>query len=167
MDTTDIFAYAMKMETDGRDFYLKQAEKASQEQFKKIWLQLAEDELKHYNIFKALRDGESAEYNKETETTILTDVKNIFEEMKDSGEEFHFEGDIEKAWTEAREVERKSEDFYREKANDVDTKNKAEILNRIADEEHKHFVTLDNVIQFLTRPKQWLEDAEWNNMKDY
>ena len=165
MDTADIFAYAMKMETDGREFYLDQAKKSDQEQFEKIWKQLADDELKHYNIFKALRDGEAASWD--TETTILASTKNIFEEMKSSGKEFTFAEDVEKAWLEAREVERKSEEFYREKAKQVDTENKREILNRIADEEHKHFVTLDNVIQFLRRPKQWLEDAEWNHMEDY
>ena len=70
-------------------------------------------------------------------------------------------------WEQAREVEKKSEDFYRAKAGEVDDKNQAHILNRIADEEHKHWVTIENVIKFLDRPRHWLEDAEWNNLEDY
>ena len=167
MQVNDIFEYAMKMETDGRTFYLDQAQKADQKQFREIWQQLADDELKHYNLFKAIRDGHRAEYDEHTHTTILDSVKNVFEDLKSSGANFSFAKDVAKAWMEAREVERKSEEFYRAKAKEVDTETKRQILNRIADEEHKHFVTLDNVIQFLERPKQWLEDAEWHHLEEY
>jgi len=34
----------------------------------------------------------------------------------------------------------------------------------IADEEHTHWALIENVLQFLDRPKQWLENAEWNNL---
>ncbi len=167
MQVNDIFEYAMKMETDGRTFYLDQAQKAEQRQFKEIWEQLADDELKHYNLFKAIRDGHKATYDEGTHTTILAATMNVFEELKASGKDFTFAQDVAKAWKEAREVERKSEDFYRAKAKEVDSEAKRTILNRIADEEHKHFVTLDHVIQFLDRPKQWLEDAEWHHLEEY
>jgi rubrerythrin len=163
----DIFDYAMKMEEDGRAFYLEQVEKTTVPQLKKIWQQLADDELKHYNLFKALRDGEKAQYDDRTQTTILKSVKNVFEELKASGQDFSFTPDVEKAWMEAREVEKKSEDFYREKVPEVDSEAKKNALTRIADEEHRHYVTLDNVIQFLQRPQNWLEDAEWNHLEDY
>ncbi|HQL23693.1 MAG TPA: ferritin family protein [candidate division Zixibacteria bacterium] len=164
---TDIFEYAMKMETDGRDFYLRQAAKADQKQFKQIWEQLADDELKHFHIFKALRDGQAAEYKEGSATPILATARNVFEDLKAAGRDFTFAGDVEKAWVEAREVERRSEEFYRDKATQVETEGKRTILNRIADEEHKHFVTLDNVIHFLRRPKEWLEDAEWRHSDEY
>ena len=45
----DIFEYAMKMEQDGRDFYLENAGKTEVPAFRKILTQLADDELKHYN----------------------------------------------------------------------------------------------------------------------
>lgn len=163
----DIFDYAMKMETDGRDFYLQQVEKATVPQLKKIWQQMADDELKHYHIFKALRDGKAATFNEDANTPIFTAVKNVFEELKAEGTEFSFAPDVEKAWTEAREVEKKAEAFYREKAGEVDSDEQKHILNRIADEEHKHYVSLDNVIQFLQRPQTWLEDAEWNHIEEY
>lgn len=49
----------------------------------------------------------------------------------------------------------------------MDDDNQKNILNKIADEEHKHWVTLESVLQFLKRPEQWLEDAEWNNLEAY
>ena len=62
----NVFEYAMKMEEDGRDYYLEHAEKISNPALKRVLVELAEDELKHYNTFKALRDAQSAEY-KESE----------------------------------------------------------------------------------------------------
>jgi rubrerythrin len=163
----NIYDYAMKMEQDGRAFYLEQAEKAEHPQFKKILLELADDEAKHYAIFKALRDGQPASYEEAAKTGILQTVKNVFEEMKAGNEEFAFSDNAQQIWQEAQEVEKKSEDFYREKANEVDDENQKRILNKIADEEHKHWVTMENVIKFIDRPNHWLEDAEWTNLEEY
>jgi len=163
----NIFEYAMKMEEDGRAFYLEHAKKTSIPEFRRVLIELAEDELKHYNIFKAIRDGQAAEYKEAEKTTILSTVKNVFESLKAGSKKLSFGTDAKNLWQQAQEIEKKSEDFYRQKAGEVDNETQKLIFNHIADEEHKHWVTLENVIQFLDRPKQWLEDAEWNNLEDY
>lgn len=162
----NIFEYAMQMEQDGRQYYLDMAEKTDSEQLKGILKQLADDELKHYNIFKAMKEGRTAEYNEAEKTTILSSVKNVFDHLKQQGNGFSSLADTRDVWAKAQKVEKDSEDFYREKANEVDA-TQAHILNRIADEEHRHWVTIENVIKFLDRPQQWLEDAEWNHLEDY
>lgn len=163
----NIFEFAMKMEEDGRAFYLENAEKIDNPALKRILTQLADDELKHYNIFKAMRDGQKAEYKEAEKTQILSTVKNVFEQLKTENKELAFAPEAKSIWEEAQEVEKKSEDFYREKAGEVGDDNQANILNRIADEEHRHWVTMQNVIQFLDRPQHWLEDAEWSHLEDY
>ena len=163
----NIFEYAMKMEDDGRAFYLEHAKKTSIPELKRVLVELAEDELKHYNIFKALRNKQPAEYKESEKTTILSTVKNVFEELKTEKKKLSFQKGAKSIWEEAREIERKVEEFYREKAKEINDEAQRHILHRIADEEHRHWVTMENVIQFLDRPKQWLEDAEWNNLEDY
>ena len=163
----NIFEHAMKMEEDGRAFYLEHAESTSVPELKTVLVELAEDELKHYNIFKAMRDQLPAEYEESEKTTILSTVKNVFEELKAEKKVVSFKSGAKSIWEEAREVERKSEQFYRERANEVGDEKQKEIFNRIADEEHRHWITIENVIRFLDRPRQWLEDAEWNNIEDY
>jgi len=163
----NIFEYAMKMETDGRKFYLDSAEKVESPELKKILLELADDEAKHYAIFKAMKDGGTVEYKEAEQTTILKTVKNVFEKLRDQKKELSFPDEAKAIWEEAQEVEKKSEEFYREKANEVGSDSQKHILNRIADEEHRHWVTMQNVIQFLDRPNHWLEDAEWSNLEDY
>jgi len=163
----NVYEFAMQMELDGKTFYEKHAAKMDQPQLKKIMLQLADDEQKHYDLFKAMRDGKKAEYKEGEKTTILASVKNVFQELQSQNKDFEFPQDAKDCWVEAREVEKKSEEFYREKAEELDDDNQKAIFNRIADEEHKHWVTMENVIQFIDRPSNWLEDAEWNHLEDY
>jgi rubrerythrin len=163
----DIFEFAMKMEEDGRAYYLKHAEKTDLPQLKRVLTELADDELKHYKIFKALKDREQAEYREEEKTTILSTTKNVFEQLKSQGKELVFGGEVRSVWEEAMEVEIKSEKFYREKADEVDDSNQKDIFNKIADEERRHQLVVENVMEFLDRPKQWLENAEWHHLEDY
>lgn len=163
----DMFEHAMKMEEDGRSFYLQHAEKTNNVELKSILIELAEDEAKHYNIFKAMRDDQPVEYEEEKQTTVLSSVKNVFETMKGESKELPLRAGDTKLWEEAREIEKKAETFYRAKADETDNENQMRILHRIADEEHKHWIALDNIIRFLNRPRQWLENAEWSTLEDY
>jgi len=161
----NIFEFAMQMETDGRDYYLNQAEKTDHPMLEKILLEMADDELKHYNIFKRLRDGHAAEYKEAKKTTIVSSAKNIFQTMKEEGSEFSSDENVVNIWAKAREVEKNAEKFYREKADETDNGNAKHILNRIADEEHMHWATIDHVISFLNKPDQFLENAEWSDLE--
>jgi len=162
----NVFEYAMKMEEDGRAFYLANAEKTDTPALKKIWLELADDELKHYRLFRAMRDKQPAEYKEAEKTTVLATVKNVFEQLKTEDKDWSFEDSVRSLWVEARDIEKKAEEFYRSKVTEVEDGAQKTVLDRIADEEHRHWVTLDNVISFLDHPKQWLDDAEWNAIQD-
>lgn len=163
----NVFEYAMQMELDGKAYYEESANKVDSPELKKILLELASDEDKHYNIFKAMRDDIPVEYEQATETKILSEVKNVFQILKAENKDYTFPDEAKEIWVHAREVEKQAEEFYRKSADEVDDEKKAGILHKIADEEHKHWVTMENVIKFLDRPNTWLEDAEWNNLEEY
>jgi rubrerythrin len=163
----DIFEYAMKMELDGKNFYEEHAAKTDAEELKKILLELAGDEQKHYQLFKAMRDGLPAEYDEASKTEILNATKNVFETFKESHQDFSFPPEARDIWLKAREIEKKSEEFYRQKAEETQDEKQKHILGKIAEEEHRHWVAIENVIQFMERPRTWLEDAEWSNLEDY
>ncbi len=157
----------MKMELDGKQYYEESAAKVAHPELKRILMELASDEQKHYLIFRALRDGLPVQYEEAKKTKILAEVKNVFENLKAQNKDFEFPEGAQKVWEHAREIEKEAETFYREKANEVNDDNQKNILTRIADEEYKHWVTMENVIKFLDRPNHWLEDAEWNQIEDY
>jgi len=165
----NIYEFAMKMEKDGQAFYEKMAAQAENQVLKQILTNLAQDEVKHYNLFKKFRDGDISGISEKdlTFTTVVKNAKNVFEQLNASKIPAKFSADIVASWKEAQVIEKKSEDFYREKAAEEKNDKVKKTIVKIADEEHKHWVLIENVLHFLERPKQWVENAEWNNMEPY
>ena len=159
----NIFDYAMKMEMDGKDYYLEMAAKSPTRGFKTILTMLAENEVRHYNAVKAMKNRQ---YSLE-ETPILNNVKNVFEEMKDQHNEISRAGDQVELYRKAQDVEKKSEDFYREKAAESDNEQVKTLFEKIAEEEKRHYYLLENMIELLRRPKEWLENSEWSHLETY
>ena len=159
---TNIIEYAMQMEKDGEDYYRQLAQQADDNGLKTILTMLADEEVKHYNILNKIK----TEKTQIAESPILSDVKNIFVQIKESGESFDFDVNQEELYLKARDIEKKSQRFYTEKANEVTEKFQKELFLKLAVEEKKHYVLLDNIIDFISRPEQWLENAEFFHLED-
>jgi rubrerythrin len=67
----------------------------------------------------------------------------------------------------AQEIEKMSRDFYLEKANQITDPSQHDIFLKVAEEEKKHYLILENIIDFVSRPDQWLENPEWYHLEDY
>ncbi|MFH2056115.1 MAG: ferritin family protein [bacterium] len=162
----NVFEFAMKMEADGRAYYESRAAATSNPALKRIWQQMAEDEIKHYEIFRRFRDGEvpSAAEMATGGTKILEGSKTVFEELSKSEDLSSFGGDEIEAWEKAKQLEVETEKFYREKATEEKDQRIGKSFNLLADEEHKHVHLIEHVLDFLNQPKQWLENAEWSNL---
>ncbi len=159
------YEYAMKMEKEGREFYLEQAGKMEDKVLKKIYEELAADEDRHYAIFKALLEGKEADVKAAFQTDILKTTKNVFQTLKDSKEKFAaYPSDVREAWVKARDIEDNAEEFYRKQAKEATNEVEKETWQVIADEERKHYIAMDNVVNFIDHPNQWLESAEWTNL---
>lgn len=162
------FEYAMNMELDGKKYYEELAAQMTDPAIKRIFEELAVDEQHHYEIFKALAEGKRVEYEDDFKTTILKTAKNVFQAMRDGNKDVgQFPRGVKEAWEKARDVEDKSERFYREQADATDDDSQKTIWLTIAREEHKHWAAMDNMVRFIEQPRQWLEDAEWSNLEDY
>ena len=96
-----VFDFAMQMELDGKGYYEELAAKAELPQLKKVLLEMASDEQKHYDLFKAMKEGDSAVYDADAATKIFASTKNVFEELKASGDEFSFGSDVRDGWVSA------------------------------------------------------------------
>ena len=58
-------------------------------------------------------------------------------------------------------------DFYQEKAGQMEEEYQREIFTALAEEEKKHFFLLENIIEFVSRPRNWLENAEFHHLDEY
>jgi len=159
----DIIKYALQMEKDGEIFYRKITEKTEHKSLKAIVTMLADEEVKHYKAIERMREDKY----EIIDTDILDNARNIFEQMKDKAEEFSSQlGDVE-LYKKAQEMEKLSQQFYRDNAKKIDEAKQKDLFSRLAKEEKKHYFLLENIIEFISRPKLWLENAEWYHLEEY
>ncbi len=160
----DIFQFAMQMEKDGEKYYRKLGLKAEPDEIKYILNWLADEEVKHYQTFKAMSLNEAVAL---PSVDFLKNVKNIFQQMGESQTEWEPNPSLIKSYQKAQDLEEKSRDFYIEKANEVTVPGQKQLFLQIAEEEKKHYFILENIIEFMRRPERWLENAEWMHIDEY
>jgi rubrerythrin len=160
----DIFEYALQMEKDGENFYRRIAEATHVAGVRTIVTMLADEEVRHYKAIERMRQGRSGQM---AETALLDDAKNIFVQMKDQHDEFTAEQEQVELYQKAQQIEKRSQKFYEEKSAQVDRKDQRLLFEQLAGEEAKHFFLLGNLIDFVSRPEQWLENAEWYHLEEY
>lgn len=160
----NIFDFAITMEKEGEQYYRELAAKVSGEGMQKILNMLADDEVKHYRVFEKMKNNEDIGI---VETRVLKEAKTIFSRMKEDKIDLAAGSGQVDLYKKAQDLEAKSESFYREKAAEVDDESQKEILLKIADEEKMHFHLLRNITDFVSRPQQWIEDAEFTHLDEY
>jgi len=161
----NIYEYAMKMEKDSENYYSELANKTDDAGLRNILKMLANDEVKHYNIIEKMVEADaSAEL---AETGILKNAKNIFIKIKGKNIVFNFDLPQVDFYRKAQEFEEKSYKFYLEMSDKVEIKSQKKIFLKLAEEEKKHMFLLENLVEFVSRPETWIEDAEFNHLDDY
>jgi rubrerythrin len=159
----DILEFALQMEKDGEDYYRRAAQRVHDKGLKTILSMLADDEVKHYQTVQKMK----AEKPRPTQTKILSNAKNIFVRMEEQNEALDFKvGQID-LYKKAQEIERKSEQFYKDNAGKLEDDYQKELFLALAQEEAKHYFLLGNIIEFVSRPLAWVENAEFNHLDEY
>jgi rubrerythrin len=159
----NIFDFAMEKEKYSEDYYRQLAAKSYNKGLETVFNMLADEEVKHYKIVSDMKEDIALDL---AETTILSDAKDVFAKMRDSAQSFNFNIRQTELYKKAQDIERQSRDFYLEKADEVTEAHK-EIFLKLADEEKKHFFLLENIIEFVSRPETWLENAEFYHLEEY
>ena len=160
----NIFDQAMAIERQGEEFYRQFAMEAPNQGMKNIFTWLADREHEHYDVFRHLKACKPASL---TETTILKDVKDIFEEWLEKTPCIEANSKQADLYRKALEVEKKSVSVYENYAAKADAAQKG-IFLKIASEEKGHKRILENIIEFVTKPEVWVENAEFSHLhEDY
>ncbi len=161
----NVFDFAMKMELDGKGFYNKLARGTELAGLRDIFLRLAADEQKHYEVFLALKT--QALPKTMQDTPALEQAKNVFEDLlarKDSLGPV--KGDLE-GYARAIKTEEDSFKLYEGAVGKETDPAVRELLLRIAGEEHKHFEILHNIYDFVNAPSQYLAWGEFSNLAGF
>ena len=168
----DIYAFAIQMEKDGELYYRELSTKSSNQGLAKIFVMLADEEVKHFKIIEELQKKNLLP--EVTDSEVLSEVKNIFQEMRAGRLDFeqgHYIDTTEEtnAYRKARDIEAKSREFYLEKAEEATDDQTRMVLKILAREEDKHYRIMDNIIEFVSKsePGHWLENSEWHHLDEY
>ena len=164
----NIYQFAMQMEKDGEGYYRQLAESSGQAGLRKIFTMLADEEVKHYNVVDRLSRKQEAPQS--AETAILENVKNVFAAMRDEKQPLLIDTtEATQAYLKACDIEQASVTFYLEKADLVGGEKERQIFLRLSEEEKKHLLIMENIVEFVSRPEpgNWLENAEWHHLDEY
>lgn len=160
----NVYDYAMQLEKDGESYYREAAGLSMHKGLSRILTMLADAEVTHYNIFKNMKENSPFQLS---DVPILNNVKNIFVAMRDEGQIEGIEVSELDLYRKAQEIEKKTENFYLEKASAMEKASEREMFLQVAREENKHFFILQQIIDFVSRPQAWLENAEWYHLEEY
>lgn len=159
----NVFDFAMKMELQGKACYENLAASTKVLGLKTIFSGLAADEQKHYDVFRELKEGKAWTM---ADSRMLEQAKNVFSEMladKDRLVTLHEDLD---AYRVGLKIEADSVKLYEDMAKQEQDQDTMQLYLRIANEEKKHYNILENVCDFVMRPKYYLEWREFSNLQE-
>jgi rubrerythrin len=157
----NIFDQAMGLEQEGESLYRQFALEAPDRGMKHIFTWLADQELKHFQIFQLLKACKPASV---TESQELSDIKDIFDGWKDSDACIQVKTTQADVYRRALGIEQKSISVYENYAKQCAEEPQKEIFLTIAKEEKRHQWIVENIIEFITKPEVWVENAEFSHL---
>jgi len=158
----DIFDMAIDLELSGEQFYRSLAQEAKSPGLKSIFNMLADDETRHREIFEKMSD---MGFSGKIETKIIKNANEVFKSV--GRDELLGEKDQVEVYKKAGEIEKKSIDYYKELFDLVKDDTSKNTILKIIEEEKKHHTLLEFLIEHVSRPETWVEDAEFYLKENY
>lgn len=161
----NIYQYALQLEKESEAYYKELMSKTDDVGLQTILEMLADEENKHFNIIKQMMETDTCPPCAESD--ILKNSKNIFMKVKGKKFTFNFKASQADFYRKALEFEEKSYKNYLEMSEKVEDESKKSLLLKFAEEEKKHMFLIENLVEFVSRPETWIEDAEFNHLDEY
>ena len=137
--------YAMEVELQGKEFYLKQASVTEDSAFREIFEGLAKDEEKHYQLLKQIRDSGVYDFK---ESRVTDRVETIFDAPVNSSSYIAI-------YQQALEFEEKAIDLFGELARKATSQQERDVFLMLEREEEGHKTLLWRILQLLQRPEEY------------
>ena len=160
----NIFEFALDFERKHQDFHLKKAQESENQRLKSVFELLAEEEAKHIKIVKKLKENKKIG---QIDSEILPKAKKMMEQITSELPSNSLSKEQVDIYKKAKEMEKKSHKFYKEKSEETDNEQVSKVFKQLAKEEAKHENLMNNLIELTNKPNTWLDDAEWYHLEEY
>jgi rubrerythrin len=155
---------AIRMEIDGKEFYLKSAKASRQEQGTKLFNQLAAEEDIHQQVFTKIYDKIQAKQQWPAEKVNPHGADKLKTVFKDAiaklGKEYAPAAAEIDAVKTGMAMENKTLDFYRERGAKAAFPAEKQLYEAFAMQESTHFSLLQDYYEFLTSPADYFSKKE-------
>lgn len=156
---------ALRLENEAIRNYQELADKCvTHEGIRRILLMLAADHEKHVETLSKMKDV--LHFDPEDSPT-FKEASRLFSSMRHDKETFSCDVDQLRLYQEARDLLQKKSDFYQEMSTGLSSQAAKAALQKLLAEENKQIKVLDNIIEMVSRPQNWLENAEFFHLEEY
>jgi rubrerythrin len=159
---------AREIESEGKRVYEAMARDAPTGELAGAFRALAEEEQRHFELFKDL------EKNTPLETFAMEPLlsgipeffREIVENLRDNDDALKALNDAEHICRKALVLEYRSIDFYQIIISTIADEFQRGIVDLIIDQETHHISIIEGLIDFVHRPKEWVENAEFCHQEE-
>jgi len=162
----EIYAVAKAIEKKGAEYYRALASDTNLKELKGVFEHLAVEEDNHYKIYEAMERGSGATVESTTSGAIEK-AKNVFAALARGIQIPTNLRDSAAAYRKGLELENESIAYYRKASETAPDASQKRILDMIIEQERSHARLMESMIEFVNRPLQWLENAEWYHLDTY
>lgn len=161
-EVEDAIKEAIRLEINGRKFFMHAADITEHEEGKKMFRFLADEEVNHMKVFGKLFSQilESEDWKQYIRDEELRGESPLVEKLKDRMKNEEGKGEVE-ALRVGMELEKSAIDFFSKASFGADDSTARKIFREIGEEEKFHFDLLQAQYDSVTHSGFWLGSAEF------
>lgn len=162
---------AIKMEKDGRDFYLKSSKSARNAVAKRLLASLADEELRHIDrineIYEGLKeDKDWADFGKAISKAAKAKLGIVFRPLSGAGKKrLRADPSNLEALKISMRKEKDSYDYYDRQSKDAGARVAKVFYGVLMKEEERHYELLEQAYSLLSDPASWFVQQEGRTME--
>lgn len=160
-----IIQIALETETRGYEYFKSLAEKCNYNVGVKTILEmLAKEQQKQIKLLKQWEDKTDIEYGS---SAFFEDSRHILQDLQSKIDEFSCSIDHLALYEHAKELQEKALQNYQNAKSEIHNEHFVGFLGQLIAQKQKQIILLDNIIELLLRPEQWVESSEFTKLDDY
>ena len=160
-----VWQAAMDIEKKGLEYYRQLAAESPFEELKGVFTLLADEEQRHHDLFAGMEQGMPVEAA--AGPNVVVAAKDAFGRMAKALSAPDAIGDAEEAYAHALKFEQASIDYYEELLGKTDNDLQRATIETVLAEEKRHRRLVQGLLEFVRRPKEWVENAEFYHLEEY
>lgn len=161
----DFFDLAKNMEKESRKMYEDFSAATPLKELKSVFSFLAMEEQRHWELFTDMQKKSAVAVP--VDENILHRAKQVLSGWKAGFSAPSTIADFEAMYRKAQKAESDAVAFYSKEKENLKAFEHKRILDQIIEQEKRHEKLMDELSEFVRRPKEWVENAEFNHLDEY